>query len=142
MKKTLLVVCTGVLIAAFLFQNHFSVNDAESELSRHHSSQSKLVNTSKNATGLSTPELFKESKHKDHQHDVSQDKSHIDYMSPEIKQALRDKLLFNAPIETEARSDGSVIMKTNGRVTHMPVAIQMPDGTIKIKEYSYIPEDK
>ena len=67
---------------------------------------------------------------------------HLDQLSPEMKQAIRDKLLFNAPIETTKRPDGSVMMNNNGRVTHMPVAVQMPDGSIQIKEYSYIPEDK
>ncbi len=67
--------------------------------------------------------------------------AHLDQLSPEMKQSLRETLLFNAPIETIKRPDGSVIMNTNGRVTHMPVAVQMPDGSIQIKEYSYIPDD-
>jgi hypothetical protein len=59
-----------------------------------------------------------------------------------MNQSLMETLLFTAPIDTVERPDGSVIMNTNGRVTHMPVAVQMPDGSIQIKEYSYIPDDK
>jgi hypothetical protein len=32
--------------------------------------------------------------------------------------------------------DGSIELPSNGRFSQMPVAVEMPDGSIKIKEYS------
>jgi len=65
---------------------------------------------------------------------------HYDQLSPEMQKALKDSLLLEGPRETYTRADGSVVLPSNGRFTQMPVAVQMPDGTIKIQEYSNIPK--
>ncbi len=68
--------------------------------------------------------------------------AHLDQLSPEMKQSIRDTLLLHGPMEVIHNSDGSFELPSNGRFTQMPVAVQMPDGSIQIKEYSFIPEDK
>ena len=66
--------------------------------------------------------------------------AHFDQMTPKMQQALKDSLLLEGPKKTYTRADGSVVLPSNGRFTQMPVAVQMPDGTIKIQEYSNIPK--
>ncbi len=65
---------------------------------------------------------------------------HFDQMTPKMQQALKESLLLEGPKKTYTRADGSVVLPSNGRFTQMPVAVQMPDGTIKIQEYSNIPK--
>lgn len=65
---------------------------------------------------------------------------HFDQMSPEMQQALKDSLLLEGPMETITHPDGSVELPANGRFTQMPVAVEMPDGSIVIREYSQIPK--
>jgi hypothetical protein len=65
---------------------------------------------------------------------------HQDMLSEEMKQAIRDKLLFHGPMDVIKHPDGSIELPSNGRFTQMPVAVEMPDGSIKIKEYSSLPE--
>jgi hypothetical protein len=67
---------------------------------------------------------------------------HFDQLSPEMQQALKDSLLLEGPMETYKLKNGTVIMPAKDRFTQMPVAVQMPDGTIQIKEYSVIPRPK
>ena len=65
---------------------------------------------------------------------------HQDMLSEEMKQAIRDKLLFHGPMEVIEHPDGRIELPSNGRFTQMPVAVEMPDGTIQIKEYSSLPD--
>jgi hypothetical protein len=65
---------------------------------------------------------------------------HDDMLSEEMKQAIRDKLLFHGPMKVITHPDGSIELPANGRFTQMPVAVEMPDGSIQIKEYSSLPE--
>jgi hypothetical protein len=65
---------------------------------------------------------------------------HEDLLTEEMKQAIRDKLLFHGSMEVIEHPDGSIELPSNGRFTQMPVAVEMPDGTIQIKEYSTLPE--
>ncbi|GAA6134399.1 hypothetical protein NBRC116188_11880 [Oceaniserpentilla sp. 4NH20-0058] len=67
---------------------------------------------------------------------------HFDQLSPEMQQALKDQLLLENPTETIDAKDGAIIIPAKGRFTQMPVAVQMPDGTIQIREYSNIPKPK
>ena len=67
---------------------------------------------------------------------------HLSQLTPEMRQAIKDKLLLHGSMETQKNPDGSIGLPTNGRYTQMPVAVQMPDGSIQIKEYSYIPKAK
>ena len=79
----------------------------------------------------------------DHQHVDDLDvvnTDHLDQLSPEMKQAIRDKLLLHGPMEVIQHADGSFELPSNGRFTQMPVAVQMPDGSIQIREYSQIPD--
>lgn len=63
-------------------------------------------------------------------------------LSPEMKQAIKEKLLHNAPLDIQKDANGRTILRHNGRFTHMPVATKQPDGSVKIKEYSHISENK
>jgi len=65
---------------------------------------------------------------------------HIDMLSEEMKQSIRDKLFFHGPMDTQQLENGVTIMPANGRFIQMPVAVQMPDGSIKIQEYSVLPK--
>ena len=65
---------------------------------------------------------------------------HQDMLSEDMKQAIRDKLLFHGPMEVIEHPDGRIELPSNGRFTQMPVAVEMPDGTIQIKEYSSLPD--
>lgn len=65
---------------------------------------------------------------------------HLEAMTPEFKQSVREMLLLHGDMETIERPDGSLILPSRGRTTQMPIAVQMPDGSIVIKEYSEIPE--
>lgn len=63
-------------------------------------------------------------------------------LSPEMKESLRKMLFQHGPKTTTTHPDGTIEMPMNGRYTQMPVAIQKPDGTIVIREYSVVPENK
>lgn len=79
----------------------------------------------------------------DHQHVDDLDivnTEHLNQLSPEMKQAIKDKLLLHGPMEVIQHPDGSFELPSNGRFTQMPVAVQMPDGSIQIREYSHIPD--
>ncbi|MFY0700303.1 MAG: hypothetical protein JXR04_05740 [Bermanella sp.] len=65
---------------------------------------------------------------------------HFDQLSPEMQQAVKDSLLLEGPMETHTRADGTIVLPANGRFTQMPVAVEMPDGSIEIREYSVVPK--
>ena len=65
---------------------------------------------------------------------------HYEQLTPEMKQALKDSLLLENDTETFTKDDGTVVLPANGRSTQVSVAVQMPDGTIQIREYSNIPK--
>lgn len=67
---------------------------------------------------------------------------HFDQLTPEMKQALKDSLLLENDTETFTKDDGTVVLPANRRSTQVSVAVQMPDGTIQIREYSNIPKPK
>jgi hypothetical protein len=67
---------------------------------------------------------------------------HFDQLTPEMQQALKDKLLLEGPMQTHQLSNGTVILPAKDRYTQMPVAVRMPDGKVVIKEYSVIPKAK
>lgn len=81
-----------------------------------------------------------------HDHDAhnpnNQTKKNVHYeqLSPEVKQALKNSLLLENDTETFTKDDGTVVLPVNGRATQVTVAVQMPDGSIQIKEYSNIPK--
>lgn len=104
------------------------------------------VNASDGALGAAKA---KEPNHKtDHAHGVvGQNQAgsdeevirHQDMLSEEMKQTIRDKLLLHGPMEVIHHPDGRIELPSNGRFTQIPVAVQMPDGSIQIKEYSTLP---
>lgn len=63
-------------------------------------------------------------------------------LSPQMKEAVKAKLLHNAPLDIQQDEKKRTILKHNGRSTQVPVAVRQADGTIKIKEYSHITDDK
>lgn len=65
---------------------------------------------------------------------------HYDQLTPEMQQALKDQLLLENTTETIEGNKGAIIIPSSGRFTQMPVAVQMPDGSIQIREYSSIPK--
>ena len=72
---------------------------------------------------------------------ANKDVKHIDMLSPEMRQAIKDKLFHHGPKTVIYHDDGRISLPANGRYTQMPVAVQMPDGTIKIQEYSVLPHE-
>lgn len=66
---------------------------------------------------------------------------HQDMLSEEMKQAIRDDLILHGPQETFEKPDGTVVLPSSGRSTQVSVAVQMPDGSIQIREYSELPKD-
>ncbi|WP_396589058.1 hypothetical protein [Bermanella sp. R86510] len=87
------------------------------------------------------------SAHKDHDHahtagsNNEAENLHYQQLTPEMKQAIKDTLLQHGPMEVKKGSDGRIELPANGRFTQMPVAVEMPDGSIQIKEYSQLPEE-
>lgn len=61
-------------------------------------------------------------------------------LSPQMKQALKDKLLHHGPKTITKDDNGRIRLDSAGRYTNMPVAVRQADGSIKIKEYSVVPE--
>lgn len=70
------------------------------------------------------------------------EKSHLDHLSPEMKQAIKDKLFHHGPKHITKDSQGRIHMDHAGRYVNMPVAVRKDDGTIEIKEYSVISDTK
>ncbi|MFY0700305.1 MAG: hypothetical protein JXR04_05750 [Bermanella sp.] len=68
------------------------------------------------------------------------EKAHIDHLSPEMKQALKDKLFHHGPKTITKDDKGLIRMDHAGRFVNMPVAVRKADGSIEIKEYSVVPE--
>jgi hypothetical protein len=71
---------------------------------------------------------------------IQDDKSHLDYLSPEMKQAVKDKLFHHGPKTITKDSQGRIRLDHAGRYVNMPVAVRKADGSIEIKEYSVVPE--
>lgn len=121
--------------------------------------QPTLVDTGLDASSLlntqSKPALQMNRAHEGHDHtDTNSDSAvqqdqipegktgnpHFDQLTPEMQQAVKDSLLLEGPMETHTRPDGTIVLPANGRFTQMPVAVEMPDGTIQIREYSVVPK--
>jgi hypothetical protein len=66
---------------------------------------------------------------------------HQDMLTDDMKQAIRDQLILHGPGTTYKKSDGTIVLPSTGRSTQVSVAVQMPDGSIQIREYSELPKD-
>ena len=77
-----------------------------------------------------------------HIHQENTTNSHLEKLSPEVKQAVKDKLLHSEPLDIHKDKKGRTILRSNGRFTQMPVAVKNEDGSVTIKEYSHIPDSK
>lgn len=66
---------------------------------------------------------------------------HFDQLSPSVKKALKNSLLLENDTKTFTNPDGGVVLPTQGRSTQVTVAVQMPDGSIQIREYSNLPKN-
>ena len=145
-KQPSLWVVLGILVIAFMIisgQQDESVNTTANPLQ---SKASSALSNSALAVDKTAVAQKPEAEHTHAANSQSQvgadDKvpRHQDMLSEEMKQAIRDQLFQHGPKHAIIQSDGTVIMPSNGRFTQVPVAVQMPDGTIQIKEYSELPE--
>lgn len=66
--------------------------------------------------------------------------THYEKVDDEVKQALRQGLLHEAPIEVIEQSEGRIKIPSNGRFTQAPVAVTKDDGSVSIKEYATAPQ--
>lgn len=71
---------------------------------------------------------------------VQDNKPHVDHLSPQMKQAVKDKLFHHGPKTTTKDSQGRIRLDHAGRFVNMPVAVRKADGSIEIKEYSVVPK--
>ncbi|MFT7110039.1 MAG: hypothetical protein ACI843_001707 [Psychrobacter glaciei] len=144
--KTILLACIAIFIIAVAFYQQPEVVNPMGSTSDNVSTENKASASIIHAEAAHShkSDSLKASVSKDAKPQLSTDQSsasHLDQISPEMREQIKSKLLFHAPIETIQRADGSVLMNPNGRSAQMPVAVQMPDGSIVVKEYSFIPED-
>ncbi len=144
MKEIIIGIIGLTLLVWAMYQKPDVVNPMDMEHSHDHTGidahsthqptpSNKTINnqnksTSKNSGSLSEKQLT--------------GNPHFDQLSPKMQQSLKDSLLLEGPRETYTLDNGTVILPAKDRFTQMPVAVRMPDGTIQIKEYSYIPKPK
>ena len=132
-KQPRLWICLGLLIVMLLIVSGWFDGGVITAVQQ--SQTIHKIQESKHAKGISYKTLNQSQA-------VSDNRviSHEDRLSQEMKQAIRDQLLFHGPVEVIKHPDGSIELPSNGRFTQMPVAVEMPDGSIQIKEYSVLPE--
>lgn len=104
------------------------------------SSEGIAIETSIEVSSMSHADHSKEAETKAEAEAEQGTSRHQDMLTDEMKQAIRDKLLFHGKMEVIQHPDGRIELPSNGRFTQMPVAVEMPDGSIQIKEYSSLPE--
>lgn len=137
MKEVLI----GLIAIAFISiaMNHSSTIVNPMDLSDRHHHDDKHSNSP--STGQISPPSQHIHKHPDPE-PHAKSASHLNQLSPEIKQAIKEKLYHHNPKEAITDSSGGTLVPFNGKYTQMPVAVEMPDGSIQIREYSVIPESQ
>ena len=141
-----LVVFLGVLVAAGIWI--YSSNQAPVVLGPQTGNQTihGMANADKVASSHNheTAQAVKPPQEASHAENKEANKtvSHFDQLSPEIKQAVKDKLLHSEPLDITKDNKGRTVLKHNRRFTQMPVAVKNADGSVTIKEYSHIPDSK
>lgn len=142
-----------LVIALVILSGRFS---EEGIVSQPSTNKSVINESSANNSGAMTADniasdelTVNDAKHPEHnhgqadEHQAEGDKMprHQDMLSEEMKQAIRNQLILHGPKKTFEKNDGTVVFPSGGRSTQVTVAVQMPDGTIQIREYSELPED-
>jgi len=143
-KEVIIGVAAIVLLAFVLYQKPNVVNPMGSDIDMTHShgahsasqSNPNVKSTAQNNTAIHTAD---QNNMREKVKSLTGN-AHYDQMSPEVKEALKNSLLLENPVEEIIRPDGITEIRSNGRFSQMPVAVQMPDGTIQIREYSEVPK--
>ena len=149
MKKLIVgIICITLLVLAF-YQKPNVVNPTSDILIEHahthtHPGQAKKPQSANNSNSSHLNKNIRYIDPPGHPSHSQQETGnpHFDRLAPEVQQALKDSLLLEGPMEVIYQPDGSIKLPSNGRVTQMPVAVQMPDGSIEVREYSNIPDTK
>ncbi|MFT5593283.1 MAG: hypothetical protein ACI8SR_001655 [Oceanicoccus sp.] len=142
--KYIVIVILAAIVLGYFFQAPKLVDDSKKQTAKE---PSILLTPNNSNSNTSTH---------DHVHDTDHNQStqpstaptgatgnpHFDQLSPEMQQAVKDSLLLEGPMKTYTRPDGSVMLPADGRFTQMPVAVEMPDGSIEIREYSVVPKPR
>jgi hypothetical protein len=143
MKYVFLIIFAAIIAGYVLLQTPTLINEREDaslkseQIAPTESHAGLKTNTHNHAHEPSSPNDLNK------QTSVPEGKTgnpHFDQLSPEMQQAAKDSLLLEGPMETYERADGSIVLPANGRFTQMPVAVEMPDGSIEIREYSVVPK--
>lgn len=131
----LVILVVALIIVSDRFHDaKLSADGIQQDNSSENTSDSALVTTT------TSSEINQKAEHAKHQAGSEEDVRHQDMLSEEMKQAIRDQLFQHGDKRTITRPDGTVIMSSDGRFTQVPVAVEMPDGSIQIKEYSELPK--
>jgi hypothetical protein len=139
----ILIVVSAVLVLGYYFKQPTLINDVSPDTAK----QSHLLQQTQQAThtkdahehGSSKPVGSEASSNGD----IPEGKTgnpHFDQLTPQMQQAVKDSLLLEGPMKTYKRADGAIVLPANGRFTQMPVAVEMPDGSIQIREYTVTPD--
>lgn len=134
-----ILVVALIIVSDRFYDAKLSADGIQQDNSSENTSDSALVTTT------TSSEINQKAEHANgvvnqHQAGGEEDVRHQDMLSEEMKQAIRDQLFQHGDKRTITRPDGTVIMSSDGRFTQVPVAVEMPDGSIQIKEYSELPK--
>ena len=131
------VIAIVIAIGFFWSPSDVSLVDASPEtVNSHDASVQPAVIAPTTAANEATTQAHKHNTEKP----GTSEKAHIDHLSPEMKQALKDKLFHHGPKTITKDDRGLIRMDHAGRYVNMPVAVRKADGSIEIKEYSVVPE--
>lgn len=142
MKFTSILIILGILTAVIFYQAKPSTVSVSTATINAQPGQpnSEAVDQSSSIVTVQTPK--QESSIDDDSIESTAKIDSVSSLTPEMKQAVNDKLLHNAPLDIQKDANGRTRLNHNGRFTSVPVAIKQPDGSIKIKEYSHIPKSE
>jgi hypothetical protein len=139
MKIGIGIVCAlGIL--AWLILASPSVSVVDSTTQKHIVLDKPHSPVAQSPTQPQTPATNQASAGAHVQAEVAPKKSHLDHLSPEMKQAVKDTLFHHGPKTITKDNQGRIRMDHAGRYVNMPVAVRKADGSIEIKEYSVIPD--
>lgn len=143
-KEIIIGIVSLTLLVLVLHQKSRVMNPMEMGHTHNHThSSSQQNNQQTSVTSISSAQAFKEKAINQNGSETINSltgNKHFDQMSDDVKKSLKASLILEAPSNEVIRPDGLTEVKANGRFTQMPVAVQMPDGTIQIREYSEIPK--
>ncbi len=136
MQKSLMTLAIIALIMAYFLRSDVSVvenNTAPNlKINTQSNKQTHVTSPIINGNTTTNPSALSPTK--------TSQMGHLDRLPEDVKQGIRDKLILHGPMKEVLRADGLSEVRANGRFMHMPVSVQMPDGSIVTKEYSEIPK--